>query len=252
MSDLRPEPRSYAPERDPAPIAFIHIPRTGGNSIGAAIRQTYGASAFRLKTNHAPTGELLVGMPPDVRVIYGHMPWGLHRFTPVRYATVLRDPIGRSLSHFALWRYQRVRKSGRTEPPGFEEFLEKPFAADLQTRLLAGASPMDEMPSDALELARANLSDFAIVGFFEDLPAFARRMGLAGPLAHINGGARPPPTPAQVEALRQANPQDLELYAWARARFGEAQVFEDFAAVRRPIGQLLGGDEHGHGGPRSH
>ncbi len=206
--------------RSESPIVFIHLPRTAGSSMGRAIEQAYGDRALRLKTLAPITEDVVARVGSHIQIIYGHMPHGLHRFMPVRYVTVLREPIERSLSHFRLYQLQMQQKFGAKTPPTFEEFLDHHLAGNVQTRLLAGIGHPDSTPADAVAAAKRNLEDFEAVGFFDDIDGLARRIGIQTPIAHINHIApRYSATEAELKQLTTLNDQDIPLYRWALTRF---------------------------------
>ena len=198
-----------------APIAFIHLPRTGGNSLAEAVRAVHGPRAFTVKTRSAISDSDLALMPANLAFLRGHMNYGVHRDFPVRYSTVLREPIARCISHFELYRVQRAVQGWRSS---FEEFITREWANNLQCQMLAGVLPTTGRSRRLLETARKHLCDFFAVGFSDDLDDFARRLGLPTPLRRVNSyhsGWRPSET--ELKELRRRNWADLQLYAWARS-----------------------------------
>ena len=215
----------------PAPIAFLHLHRTGGVSLWTMLKLSYHRRALRINVTGALPAGLAAGIRPKVRYIAGHMNWGLHEQLPVRYATVLRDPIERALSNYEYWRAKREAAGLGAPfedggPVGERGFLSRPHASNLQSQMLAGVFRlMPKRPAgEALDLARQHLEEFFAVGFFDDLPGFARVLGLEDELPRANGVSRSfEPTRDQLERLRAQNQADIELYAWARARFATPQ-----------------------------
>jgi len=219
----KPGAAAAAIDEAAAPLAFIHLPRTAGNSLAQAIQAAYGGRAGRVHASDDVPEPMLARLAPDVAIIHGHMNHGIHRRIPVRYATVLREPIERCLSHFGLFRVQQ-QAQGRTV--GFDEFLRRKYASNLQCGMLSGLfrrGPLQAGP--ALDLARAHLESFHVVGFFDRLDEFAHRLGLQTPLPHMNSyRSEFEPTAEQLEELRRINSADLQLYDWARKHFAGPSV----------------------------
>ena len=201
-----------------APIAFLHLPRTGGGSLESALLDLHGGeAAFKIKT--IVVDETLARTVPDTaRIIFGHMNYGLHVHRPVRYATVLRDPVERIASHFRLREIQ-TRRHGQPVP-SLQEFLEEPLWQNMVTGMLAGTYRAF-MPSDwHLALAKRRLEQFAFVGFFDRLQMFASAIGARSRLPHVHRSADTPTlTGEALKTARRVNALDLELYDWARTRF---------------------------------
>jgi len=184
----------------------------------AAIKARYGARRFKVKIPEDLPSDLAASIPLKAEIIYGHMPYGIHETLPVRYATVLREPVSRSLSHYRAFSLQKAMRGFTVT---LDDFLFNKSSYNLQTAILSG---LPGPPSAAtLALAKKNLETFEIVGFFDDLDAFARRIDLPTPLPHIDNASPAPrndPTPEQLERIRARNALDAELYQWAKARFG--------------------------------
>ena len=205
------------------PLAVIHIPRTGGRSLGRAIKDRYGAKAHKVKAWSIAAAHL-DGAPEDVEIIFGHMNYGAHRHRAVRYATVLRDPVGRCISHFRMG--SNWRRLHDLPARSLEEFVSTSRGANLQTQLLAGVFGEAAQPplEDMQALAQSHLEAFAQVGFLDRLDDFAGALDLKTPLPRWDDPEFPPyrPTPEEIELVKAANAADLALVAWARERWSGA------------------------------
>jgi hypothetical protein len=194
-----------------APLAFIHLPRTAGRSIIQAIREAYGRHrTYAFDLRRAPRREEAERIPDGVEVIYGHMAYGLHRHRPVRYATVIREPIARTLSHFRLFCFKRptIAPDELVEP-----FLAGKWAANAQTRLLAGVLGQRREPpiDEALEMALWHIQGFYRVEPFDRLDRFARGLGL-GDLPHVVESRERAVPPGLMDELIRRNAADAALY----------------------------------------
>jgi len=221
-------------------FVYLHIPKTAGTSFRRLISRQY-AGRFRKTPNtftHAQVAEerlraMLAGEPPPL-AIGGHIVFGLRDALPrdARYLTVLRDPVERTLSHYG---YLVAPRDPVERPHGLLEHG-TPYRADLtleesladrrylpdnlQTRMLVcRRSPFEELPPDALDLAKRHLRDFAYVGVTERLDDFFAALGWRPPASRRRRvGERPSRSSLnreQLRAVEEHNALDLELYAVA-------------------------------------
>jgi len=98
------------------PLCFIHLPRTGGKTIRSAFMRSYRPEHLINCGKSFPTdfAALAKRITSNTRVIHGHLNFGLHTYSSVRYVTVLRDPLDRMLSWY---RYFRAREAKLGRPP---------------------------------------------------------------------------------------------------------------------------------------
>lgn len=248
-----------------ARIFFQHIPKCGGTSVGRAIRARYHRFDFRAErrvsqldvgaANRAAT--LRGGGTPtwnlaDDRVfmkaredlllyelgreanfyVGGHFPFSeaAHREFGSEYAflTMLRNPVDRWISSY-LHRRRNPNPKFRVESPP-EAYLDSDFGRSQGRELvkyLGGAPTADrESPAVALERAKRNLDEYAIVGVLERLDrfveAFRERFGRSLPVGHLNRRPAPPDPgvfgPALRRRIETACQRDLEVYEFACER----------------------------------
>jgi hypothetical protein len=129
------------PPLDGRPVFVLHIMKTGGTSLVDGLRRLV-----------APRGFLtdiflddLVSVPPyvleQVALIAGHLGYEARQLVPPRFTTcvVLRDPVERTLSHYAHLRRDPT-VTGESPDFSLEEFLDSPrwctLAHNYQTRQL--------------------------------------------------------------------------------------------------------------------
>ena len=127
-------------------VIFIHLPKTGGRTLAAALRYKYPSRTLFLDSLYEPL-ERIEEIPLErrraARAMTGHLHYGVHRHMPQRcdYITMLRDPVARVVSMYRFirgnpknWLHDEVVGSGM----GLEEFVLRapdPTAENLQTRL---------------------------------------------------------------------------------------------------------------------
>jgi hypothetical protein len=207
--------------------------------------------------------------PGGWHAVGDHVPYGLFlHYLPAdtRYVTILRDPVDRVLSHYhfhaqvgdppgsaaprklrniweMLLNHERLEREGGAQEPAIalepdaefslEEGLRRKIAIydNFMTRFLwGGESLFGELPPDALERAKENISSFYFVGVRERLDEsivlLGRKLGVGLMpyyLRHVSQ-KRPPleETSDELRALiAEHNSLDVELYRFARERFDE-------------------------------
>jgi len=170
------------------------------------------------------------GLPEErrcqIRVIRGHMTFGLDHYLPgpTAYFTLLRHPVDHVLSAYYYSTHQ--------VPPvaGLYEQITARIEGNMQTWIMAGPHDRDVQPppDEMLEQARHNLGACAVVGlterFDETLLLLRRAFGWRWPFyAHRNVNKKRPPAsaiPAEVRHRIEAdNALDVALYAAACERF---------------------------------
>jgi hypothetical protein len=138
--------RTEVPLVGPAPtrVFFMHIMRTGGTSLSAALRQWVGPSGARVGI---ALDELVVTPRPQLarfRVLAGHIPHQALGITPgvFQTVTVLRDPVARTLSQ-----YRELRDNRGYDDLGLDEFLGSDvfevISGNYQARVLAHTIDLD-------------------------------------------------------------------------------------------------------------
>ena len=222
-------------ERGPL-IAFVHIPKTAGGTVKSVFADAFGRGAVSDSGNYLrnpePAAAQSFQFNPRVRVTIGHVPYGLYRphLPPdTRYITFLREPVERVISHY----YRHL--DGKVGTRTLAEALEggTPAVTNLLTRFLCGRGHpelLGTLPDTAVEEAKAALETFFFVGFQdrfdESLVLLQDRLGMPitayGASRHVNA-ERPSFEELGDENLAliaRHNQLDVELYAWARDRFG--------------------------------
>ncbi len=227
----------------PQRFFFIHVMKTAGATLYTRYRAEFGpdevypdpdldpdmrGAYFRMRD--------LLAVPPDrlacTRLFSGHFPFAAVAILgiPLTTLTVLRHPVGRTLS---LLRAVSERGSPRRS---MEEVYEDPFvfAAQIhnhQTKMFA-LQPSDRFDSflsyldvtpERLALAKENLDRVDLVGVQEQFEGFCRvleeRFGWKqgpAPDRHVSATRAAPPG-SLVRRIEEDNAADMEFYEHALA-----------------------------------
>jgi Galactose-3-O-sulfotransferase len=250
-------------------IVFLHLPKTAGKTLTAALRYKYPSETLFLDSLNEPlekVGEVPLEDRASARVVTGHLHYGVHRYIPQpsEYVTMLRDPVARVLSMYRFiagnprhWFHDDLVR----QRIGLEQFVQEaadPGVDNLQTRLIAGRDPgrilaraangrparkqPSELDEGALEDAKRNLEAFLVVGlterFDESFILLRRALGWKLPMYETHNVSKRPrsesATPEALELIRDRNRLDLELYDHARELFSAA-VEREGASFRREV-----------------
>jgi len=226
LEPLRVRPTAVAPVRGPdqPTLLFMHLPRSGGGAVRAALCDALPAGAYA----EAYAGEVPAFAPGDrPAVIVGDFAYGFHELVPgpSRYAVMLRHPVSRILSLY--------RTAGRPGP-SLEAWVfdDRRIAADnAAVRMISGRTevPFGGCTNDMLEAALAHIeADFAAVvsrsSMSRSAVVLGRALGMTLPPFPLVGadpageGSLDPPKPVR-KRLRQLNHLDLELFRRYRDDF---------------------------------
>ena len=186
---------SAAPLTAAAPLVFLHIPKTAGQSVHAALSGAAGAGCVSPVRVHAEAPRGAAQMPAGYSLYSGHIDWeALEALPPARRVfTVLRDPLERMASFYFYLR----REAGKLSPaalarpertgmrraaglsaevyffggdPGWRRFVrdhyQNPYCSYLATRRIRGRGDLPPLPARAL-LARAEAAARALDGVYD-------------------------------------------------------------------------------------
>lgn len=189
---------------------FLHMPKTGGQTIDSIIRENAGnINARRLDTDlYFPEGdgfglggfEAFECYEPInsrfIKFVTGHYEYGLDcalEDDEYEYFTVLRDPLKRVFSYYSYFVYNgNFRWNGEIvsfhgykdvgHEKAFKDFTEKNYFEldNAMTRRLSGVGrdvPIGEMNESHLEKAKENLKKFMLVGTLEEFDKFKFMLG---------------------------------------------------------------------------
>lgn len=241
-------------------LVFVHNPKAAGTTFFRLLEELYPQETI-VRRNGPDLEAIAQGLPPGVRVVHGHLPFGLHAHLSgcTRYITVLREPVARAVSayHYIRDGYpdHPLHDQVVAEDIGFEEFVRSGMSPILtdngQVRLISGVrTPHGTCTRDMLELAKRNLDEhFVAVGVterFDDFLVVCRRVldWPKPPYYRVRNIGVPYPRPHElpgqaVELIREHNELDTELHRYAveslDRRIDELGLRRELSAFRRGL-----------------
>ncbi len=178
-------------------LTFVHLPKCAGRSFAAILDKWFFNAVGDPDLGCYATGtiygqflgggkgeaaDVLATADPALRFLRGHIPFGADDTfdLPPLTVTFLRDPVARSLSHFA---FGADRGGWSINTPFAEVIASGGILDNPMTRQLAGlTSPGQPCTEETLAVAQANLARCAFVGLAEQfdlsLQVFLSRFGL--------------------------------------------------------------------------
>ncbi len=133
-------------------LVFVHINKTGGTTITHILRSTYGLRHCQVEPFHAKwTGppfsaadlQRLRKIYPNLKSIAGHRIYGHVDLEPgnmgLRYFTMMRDPLKSCAS-----RFQYKVQVSKKENLVFEEWIQRDWTRNHQTKWIAGVDDVNE------------------------------------------------------------------------------------------------------------
>jgi hypothetical protein len=240
----------------PDHLIFLHIPKTAGSTMQGIVTvnypKKYQFETTRMWLNNPAFHELSQERKHSLRVLQGHMPFGLHNELgpgTAEYFTILREPVDRVISlyyhilrsthhpfHKELvakkWSYPELMRSGMWR--AFDNCQVRMISGDLQL-------PYGEVREEHLQKAIDNLEKyFPLVGVQHHFDAFVLqlrdRYGWKFPYYRrhqvaTNRVGKDTLTVAEIDSIREQNQLDEKLFRIYTERFEKnlAERGEEFS-----------------------
>ena len=227
-------------------LIFLHLPRTGGTTLRDILSRQYPAGeTFENKTltdTDDNFNERNMDEKSGFKLIKGHVYFGIHQYIPqsCSYFSMIRDPFERTMS---VYNYIKNRPSHKyhilANQLSLGKFIESGqnlMVNNGQTRLIAGRHtaleiPFNEMNTDHLEQAKANIAEhFILVGltdrYNETLLMLKKLLKWKTPTYSIANAIKRDDKTKQIDAqlkelIIKYNQLDLQLYDYVSALFDE-------------------------------
>lgn len=257
-------------------MIFLHVPKAAGTTLHQIIERQYKSNAIfslNVETNEEFINEftkLSESQRKNIRVLKGHMNFGLHKFLPqpFPYITMVRDPVERIISHYYYilrnpthYLYNEVTSRNMS----LKDYVCSEISIELdndQTRLLAGRHKTDvgfgKCSSNVLETAKKNIEEhFAVVGisekFDETLILLKKLFGWKLPFyikANVTTNRLLKKEIAEdtLKVIEKHNELDIELYTYAKKRLEQLIIqqgpsfereLELFKLLNKPYGKVF-------------
>lgn len=239
-------------------LIFMHMPKSGGSTMNHILDWNY-KHAFSMTVHKRIP--IFIALPEDekrrLQCLKGTAYYGIHRHLsqPATYATIMRHPVSRTLSHYFYYP-KRLERMGK-DPIDWtlEEFIEDmPFQTSYQLRMLVGAEHddiermlRDPLPPDAVEIAKRHLDEhFSVAGvmdyYDETLLIMKQTYGwdrafYARQNVNPKRNTQNTITDAQKAWLTELCAPEIEVYEYVKARI-EAEISDQDEDFQRELAKL--------------
>ena len=209
----------------PRETLFVHIPKTGGQSVETVFLEDLGldwadraALLLRHNKDRMAGPEKLAHLYADEYVALGHIP--AQQFAAYLKFTIVRHPYDRVISEYRYRAAAQARRGADRAMIGFDDFLRGDFAddyRDVSRHMVAQVRFVQDARGRCLV---DHVLRFETLG--QDIaPLFERIFGDSRPLPHKNRStgvpaiARDSLTPQQKETLQDRYRADFKAFGYA-------------------------------------
>lgn len=225
-------------------LIFLHLPKTGGSTFhGILVRQYKASDLYHVRT-HADAQRFSresEAVRSRIKVLKGHMGFGFHTDfpgkDPVKYVTLMREPVARTISHYSFIRersYHKLHKVVVENDYSLKDYVTKGLREDTdnpQLRLLSGdvKIPFGTCSSEMVQKAKDHINDhFLLAGtleyYHEFLLMLQDELGWKTPYynrENVTGRKirREEVDQDTIDVIRETHRYEIELYDWVKARF---------------------------------
>jgi len=251
-------------------LIYLHVPKCGGTTIHGILRDNFPADCRYYVDPHDVAGSRreFAAKPEKerrrIQLLHGHLSYGWHEHVPgtAVYFTFIRHPVERVVSHYNYVRFRTdhdhyLRDVVEREGMSIADYVTSGVCDEMnngQVRLLAGVEDIVQEPygdsalpygtndPELLNRALRNIDDhFVFVGLQERFDQSLLLMRSHLQLDSVtyqrkNTGTahyrKRRPTDEDVEAIREFNQLDFQLYQKMLERFNKAVDVIRFSELR--------------------
>ena len=225
-------------------IAYIHIPRCGGQSIQHRLAEYYGHSTCLRVGPFENGGDIQIESDEEMwrnslrsaKVVYGHYPWPILRrlisklslpnFIPLG---LVREPLERAISEFCYIREERRHPERQfCLEATIDDYLLNRHYSNIQCHYICHQPAFKEA-------VQVITKEFAGIAPHEGIDRFSRLLGRGlsqpqEPAPHLNKRpeiqAEPMPAPRSVSRFYEQNSADLQLFWWVKEHWRDHWRFQ--------------------------
>ena len=239
------------------PLIFVHVPKTGGQSVAALLDPHFARKQILPGYSYSALDKNPIKDPTPYQLVRGHFFYAQLRHLHGKKITFLREPVKRTFSEHRFWCQFKNSPSPNWLsvfhflPPGDPLYV----MSNHQCLFLSSYDPRDPAVTiqQHLDSAMENLAnDFWFVGITEDLDNGIRTLfsmlGWAEPLTIPRKNSTKPSSETFpdniVEQIRQRNWADIQLYEFAKQLYTSRCVSDQKAAGDMPSQGFSGRAQH--------
>jgi hypothetical protein len=233
-------------------LLFLHLPKCGGTALKSEIAKHYPSQSifgispiftktacdlFKLRLHPFRKHILIYAMATEkIQFVYGHFLFFEDVYNIFKkeydYITILRHPVERFISNFFFNKYKKGSHFRIND--SLDKFLETKdalFHGHIYVRYMAGQYFESYKNKDAINMAKANLKKFKLIGFLDNKAEFLKKFkqifgfDLTYPIKNTNPYKNYEKEKIiedkQLEKIRELCGPSLDIYNYAKEILGK-------------------------------
>ena len=147
---------------------FLHIPKTGGTTLGVPLRLIYGyGRSLQVGSDDLEAyRDLSVQEQRRIQLLKGHVSFGVHERCPgtARYFTLVREPVAQVDSFHRMLLEEYTRSQFSTESlEAYVQSSHRTYVPNRQLRMITGIDDDTSVGAQTLERAKDILDEYFVV-----------------------------------------------------------------------------------------